>query len=232
MFFSWNYTPDWNWIYGQAAHFVVEVSSTSDFSNPEYTQSVSASPFSSSASISAPVQNNQASPGCNADIQNCFLNFATPYYWRVELTADSNGSVAIPWVYYNHLGGTLVASNKSTVSTANAPYPFPSFTTGSAILQAGQTATFNATGSICYDGSGNQEPCTTSGITHTWSFLDGSTTTLEAYPLASHAFTHVSNNSSTRLQICETGGLCCQSTQLIKVTPDVPLPNYKEVSPF
>ncbi len=151
-----------------------------------------------------------------------FLNYNTPYYWRV-MVYDVTG-----------LDSGWVNGNGFTVDGHPAPYPEFVVRARSSDLNPGNFVYFGDR-SICYDNSGprscvrNDSECY-GGHCYTWQFGDGSNSNTLGYAVHTYRASNTTPGYWVSLNVCDEI-TCCSKGHLVPIGGN-DLPNWKEVSPF
>jgi hypothetical protein len=183
----------------------------------------------------------------NVCAPNCsYLNYNTPYYWRVKVW-QAKSSQSSDWVVYKN------ANNVPLAYTYPYTHPGPDvyytlINTPTPGTDPAQFTDSQATQTRCYLDDGTYYPCscknpngsdygctpTQSGTTYNWTFGDNSTSNTKG-PV-SHNYVQP-GYYKTQLQICDQVGsqtLCCSASQNISVGSNngLKVPLWWEVSPF
>lgn len=202
-----------------------QLSTKRSFENPEYTQRFTNSTFSKTATVY--IYPREDKVDCNADLENCAINYNEQYYWRVKII--KNGT-EVESYYFDGNGVSTSSSNAVAYEKTGHPWPFVAYSKTPERVLKDDIVTFDSTDSKCYDGNGLEFPCgdIQGQLNYSW-LIDANAKSDKV--TTTYSFSE-KGAKETSLTICEGPIMCCTEELPFSVYINQNLPEYKEVSPF
>jgi len=151
------------------------------------------------------------------------LSWNRTYYWRLKVW-DSQGTPSTDWIVYQDN-----TPPPESFTTASHSYPSPNFTPSPQNPTVNEVVTF-IDNSTCYLTGGGQDYCTTSAATqYQWDFQNVGITDSTYKGNATTTYS-TTNPYTVKLTITDELGQTCDTTRGVNVS--LPLPEWKEISPF
>jgi hypothetical protein len=231
--FSWYYEDS---DLDHEIRFVLQIDNDPEFGSPEIQKIVSGISYISGSRNQQPVY--VVSPG--RTVNDVYINYNTPYYWRVKVT-DEHG-LDSAWTYFNGNGnnGTTIFENKTSYTFTGHSAPSPEFSVLTDPIVLNEPADFDDL-SICYSNFGAYS-CSLKNPEdeyndYNWWFGDGIVPYV--YPADSSqvgdvSHTYTKTSTGVTLQVCDELGQCCSAFHTLKVKTSTGQGGgvWKEISPF
>ena len=202
-----------------------------EFSDPDDSQSAYQIQVATSSNFSSLVLDTDEIPGLAGQSKTFVIQPPYPtlswnrtYYWRLKVW-DSQGTPSTDWIVYQDN-----TPPPESFTTASHSYPSPNFTPSPQNPAADEVVTF-IDSSKCYSAPGNVDyNCTTSAATqYQWDFNNNGI--VDSTYKGNATTTYSTTNSYTvKLTITDELGQTCDTTRGVNVS--LPLPEWKEISPF
>jgi len=198
--------------------YQIQLDTDSNFSNPR------GCPLSTDTKVST---EGQAGPDYSCLANN--LSWNTTYYWRLKVW-DSQDTPST-WIYPPSPPGSPTPSPGTPFDTISHAYPNPNFTFQDRVYSAGEVITFTDD-SHCYKPDGTSYRCGTDEYAVTsylWNFGDGATS-FDKSATTTHAY-NAADDYTVSLSVTDDLGTCSRANP-VQVGVGLPLPEWKEISPF
>ena len=199
--------------------YQIQLDTDSNFSNPR------GCPLSTDTEVPTA---GQAGPDYSCLAQN--LSWNTTYYWRLKVW-DSQDTPST-WIYPPSPPGSPTPPSLGTsFDTISHAWPNPNFTFDDRVYSTGEVITFTDD-SHCYKPDGTWYRCGTDEYAVTsylWNFGD-ETTSSDKSATTTHAY-NTADDYTVNLSVTDDLGTCSWANS-VQVGVGLPLPEWKEISPF